>query len=166
MLSVKRSSGKVVLFSIIIVILCSYSQIALESAIIVKAQTKTEAWEAITTAAEKAELASSYNIDVSMQVQKINEAINDYHAGNYTGAYEKANLARAQIEDLIKSYRWGRVFPYILIPINIVLVAAIVVFFGKNIVKWFKKEQREEFLNLEIVYEEKEEEQSVSEEQA
>jgi len=43
-----------------------------------------------------------------------------------------------------------------LIPVNAVLIIAIFVFFRRNIVNWFKGRRDDEFLDMEIIYEEPE----------
>lgn len=122
----------------------------------VSGATKTEAYDAITTAFTKIEEASSEGLNVTQQITKINSAIQDYSNGFYTDAYAKAQEVIDETTELITDLKTGRLFPYILIPFNIILVAAIIVFFGRNIRDWYRKRRDEEFKDLEIIYLEEE----------
>jgi len=95
--------------------------------------TKTEAYDAITTAFTKIEEASREGINITQQITKINAAIQDYNNGLYDDAYFKAQEVITETTELITDLKTGRLFPYILIPFNIILVAAVIVFFGRNI---------------------------------
>ncbi len=123
----------------------------------VSAATKTEAFESITTAFELIEQASEQGINVTNQASKLNGAISNYNSGNYNNAYSIAQEIIVDVEELIDNYRTGRLFPYILIPFNLALVASLIVFFGRNVKNWYQKRRDEEYLDLEIVYENGEE---------
>ncbi|MGC9781079.1 MAG: hypothetical protein HZR80_17680 [Candidatus Heimdallarchaeota archaeon] len=123
----------------------------------VSAATQTEAFEAITTAFELIEQASEQGINVTNQATKLNSAISDYNSGNYNNAYNVAQEIIVDVEELIDNYRTGRLFPYILIPFNLALVASLIIFFGRNVKNWYQKRRDEEYLDLEIVYENGEE---------
>lgn len=112
----------------------------------------TEAFSAITAAFEEIEKASEKNIEVDDLVAELNIAINYYQNGDYQSAYEKANNVKEEAETMIQNYRKGTVIPYFIIPLNLVLIAAFVYFFGKDIINWYKNQRKEEFLDLEIVY--------------
>lgn len=114
--------------------------------------TKTEAYDAITTAFTKIEEASREGINITQQITKLNIAIQDYNNGLFDDAYDKAQEVIEETTELITDLKTGRLFPYILIPFNIILVAAIVVFFGRNIKDWYKNRRDDEFKDLEIVY--------------
>lgn len=118
----------------------------------VSGATKTEAYVAITTAFTKIEEASREGINVTQQITKINTAIQDYNNGLYDDAYDKAQEVIEETTELITDLKTGKIFPYILIPFNIILVAAIIVFFGRNIRDWYRNRRDDEFKDLEIVY--------------
>jgi len=110
--------------------------------------TKNEAYEAIIQAFIKIEEASKESINVTTYVSKINSAIQDYNDGFYTEAYDKASEIIDELIELIASYKTGKLFPYILIPINIVCIAAIVVSLVRNIKNRSIKEQDTESNDL------------------
>jgi hypothetical protein len=112
----------------------------------------TEAFSAITAAFEEIEKASEKNIEVDDLVAELNIAINYYENGNYQSAYDKANNVKEEAETMIQNYRKGTIIPYFIIPLNLVLITAFVYFFGKDIINWYKNQRKEEFLDLEIVY--------------
>ncbi len=118
--------------------------------------TKTETYDAITTAFTKIEEASREGINITPQITKLNAAIQDYNNGLYDDAYFKAQEVITETTELITDLKAGRLFPYILIPFNIILVAAVIVFFGRNIRDWYKKRRDDEYKDLEIVYIEEE----------
>ncbi|MFW9922797.1 MAG: hypothetical protein ACFFDW_05850 [Candidatus Thorarchaeota archaeon] len=118
----------------------------------VHAATQTEAFQAITIAYEKIREASLEGAAVNELIDTLNQAIQDYNEGKFNSAYDIANQVIEDAEDLLSSLRWGNVFPYILIPINIILIAAIIVFFGRNILGWFRNRRDEEYMDLEIDY--------------
>ncbi len=109
--------------------------------------TKAETYEAITQAFVKIEEASKEGINVTEYVSKINSAIQDYNDGLYTEAYDKANEIIAELIDLIASFKTGKLFPYILIPFNVVCIAALVVSLVRNIRNRTTKEYVDEPLN-------------------
>lgn len=124
----------------------------------VSADDQSDAYDAITEAFEKIELATSRGIDVNTQINLLNDALDDYNDGLYTEAYNKAQTVIDQTDELLATVTGGQLFPYILIPVNAVLIVIVIVFFGRNIVDWFKGRRDEEFLDMEIVYTETEEE--------
>ncbi|MHA1307700.1 MAG: hypothetical protein ACTSSB_03100 [Candidatus Heimdallarchaeota archaeon] len=130
----------------------------------VLAATKSEAFSSITEAYEKIELATSRGIDVKAQINLLNEALNEYNNGHYTDAFNKAEEVISQTDALLETITGGQLFPYILIPVNAVLIVAVIIFFGRNIVDWFKGRRDEEFLDMAIIYEESEEESIETEE--
>ena len=136
-------------------IICSNSNLMPTT---VSAADQTEAFDAITEAFEKIELATSRGIDVKTQINLLNDALNDYNNGQYTDAYNKAKNVTTQTEELLATITGGQLFPYILIPVNAILIVIVIVFFGRNVVDWFKGRRDEEFLDMEIIYEEPEEE--------
>ncbi|NHJ06127.1 MAG: hypothetical protein EAX90_14970 [Candidatus Heimdallarchaeota archaeon] len=119
----------------------------------VKCVTKEEAFTALTEAFEKIKEASIEGVDVSDFVLRINYALKDYNLGFFDDSYNESIAILEEVSEILANIRWGKIFPYIIIPINIVLVAAIIVFFGRNIWGWFKKKADQEFLDLEIIYE-------------
>ena len=123
--------------------------------------TQQEAWDEIITAFDKVQQASAEGIDVTSLTNQLNDAIEAYELSNYDSAYDTAHNVLLEAEDLITNNRWGRIFPYVLIPINVVLIAAIVVFFGRHVVRWYRIRRDEEFMDLEIVYETSEEKKEV-----
>ena len=129
---------------------------------LVQGATQEEAFESITKAFEKVEQASRESIDVSDYIASLNQALNMYHTGNYDGAYALAESVLEEVTENINNVRWGKVFPYVIIPINLVLIAGIIVFFGKNILGWFRRKKDEEYLDLEIVYETESEEKTAT----
>ncbi|MBK5112755.1 MAG: hypothetical protein KGD59_00765 [Candidatus Heimdallarchaeota archaeon] len=157
----KRTHSKRILFTRKVVLVYLFLSIVFFFPVynkfnLVTGATKTEAYDAITLAFIKIEEASREGINVTQQITKINSAIQDYNDGLYTEAYDKAHEITEEMIGLIASHKSGRLFPYILIPFNIVLVAAIIVFFGRNIRDWYRKRRNEEFKDLEIVYIEEE----------
>lgn len=119
----------------------------------VSAATKEEAFNSIISAFEKIEQASIDGIDVQSYIDDLNDALEKYHAGLYDEAYTIAETVTEEVTDIISKVQWDKVSAYVIVPINIVLVAAIVVFFGRNILGWFRRRRDEEYLDLEIVYE-------------
>lgn len=153
----KKIFNKKTLFSRKIVIICLFLSVVFFIPVFNKSNfisgaTKTEAYDAITTAFTKIEEASREGIIITQQITKINTAIQDYNNGLYDDAYEKAQEVIEETTELITDLKTGRLFPYILIPFNIILVAAIIVFFGRNIRDWYKNRRDDEFKDLEIVY--------------
>jgi len=123
--------------------------------------TQQEAWDEIIAAFDKVQQASTEGIDVISLTNQLNDAIEAYELNNYDSAYDTAHNVLLEAEDLITNNRWSRIFPYVLIPINVVLIAAVVVFFGRHVVRWFRIRRDEEFMDLEIVYETSEEKKEV-----
>jgi len=119
----------------------------------VKCVTEEEAFSALTEAFEKIKEASNEGIDVNDFVQRLNYALRDYELGFFDDSYNESIAILEEVSEILANIRWGKIFPYIIIPINIVLIAAIIVFFGRNIWGWFKKKADQEFLDLEIIYE-------------
>jgi hypothetical protein len=157
----RRTPSNRTLFTRKVVLICLFLTIAFflpinNNSHRVTGATKTEAYDAITTAFIKIEEASRESINVTQQITKINNAIQDYKNGLYSEAYDLAQEVIDETTELISNFKAGRIFPYILIPFNIVLVAAIIVFFGRNIRDWYRKRRDEEYKDLEIVYIEEE----------
>ena len=123
--------------------------------------TQQEAWNEIITAFDKVQQASNEGIDVTGLTSQLNDAIEDYELGNYDTAYDAAYNVLLEAEDLIANNLWSKIFPYVLIPINVVLIASIIVFFGRHVVRWYRIRRDEEFMDLEIVYETPEEKKEV-----
>jgi len=123
--------------------------------------TQQEAWDEIIAAFDKVQQASNEGIDVTSLTNQLNDAIEDYELSNFNSAYDAAHNVLLEAEDLIATNRWSRIFPYVLIPINVVLIAAVVVFFGRHVVRWFRIRRDEEFMDLEIVYETSEKKKEV-----
>ena len=123
--------------------------------------TQQEAWDEIISAFDKVQQASTEGIDVSSLTDQLNDAIEAYELSNYDTAYDTAHSVLLEAEDLITNNRWSRIFPYVLIPINVVLIAAIGVFFGRHVVRWYRIRRDEEFMDLEIAYETSEEKKEV-----
>jgi len=132
--------------------------------ITVSADDKTDAFDAITLAYEKIELASSRGLNVATQISLLNDALNDYNQGRYIDAFNKAHEVIDQTDELLDNLTNGRLFPYILIPVNAILIVVVIVFFGRNILDWFKGRRDEEFLDMEINYDQPEEEVEIIEE--
>ncbi|MCK5047331.1 MAG: hypothetical protein KAS22_12170, partial [Candidatus Heimdallarchaeota archaeon] len=107
--------------------------------------TQQEAWDEIISAFDKVQQASTEGIDVSSLTDQLNDAIEAYELSNYDTAYDTAHSVLLEAEDLITNNRWSRIFPYVLIPINVVLIAAVVVFFGRYAVRWYRIRRDEEF---------------------
>jgi len=123
--------------------------------------TQQEAWDEIIAAFDKVQQASTEGIDVSSLTNQLNDAIEAYELSNYVSAYDTAHNVLLEAEDLIANNRWSVIFPYVLIPVNIVLIAAVVVFFGRYAVRWYRIRRDEEFMDLEIIYETSEEKKEV-----
>lgn len=119
----------------------------------VKCVTEEEAFSALTEAFEKVKEASTEGVDVSDFVQRLNYALRDYELGFFDDSYTTSITILEEVTEILANIRWGKIFPYIIIPINLVLIAAIIVFFGRNVWGWFKKKADQEFLDLEIIYE-------------
>ncbi len=119
----------------------------------VTAATKDETFDLIVSAFEKIEQATLEGIDVQSYIDNLNIALEKYRVGLYNQAYTIAETIRDEVTEIINNARWGKIFPYVIIPINIIVIAAIIVFFGRNILGWFKRKRDEEYLDLEIVYE-------------
>ena len=120
----------------------------------VKGVSETEAFFAISEAFEKVQEASRESVDVTDYIVRLNTALQHYNEGDYDTAYNLAVTVLEEVTENLSNIRWGKIFPYIIIPVNVVLVAAIVVFFGRNILGWFRKINNEIYLDLEIVYKE------------
>ncbi|MHA1186212.1 MAG: hypothetical protein ACTSXA_13835 [Candidatus Heimdallarchaeota archaeon] len=120
------------------------------------ADAKSDAFDAIVEAYGKIEQATSKGLDVKTQINLLNDALDDYNNGQYTDALNKAQEVIDQTDELLETITVGQLFPYILIPVNAVLIIAIFVFFRRNIVNWFKGRRDDEFLDMEIIYEEPE----------
>ena len=119
----------------------------------VTAATEEEAFDSIISAFEKIEQATLEGITVQSYIDDLNIALEKYHNGLFDEAYSIAETVKEEVTEIINSARWGKIFPYVIVPVNIVLIAAIVVFFGRNILGWFRRRRDEEYLDLEIVYE-------------
>lgn len=123
--------------------------------------TQQEAWDEIIATFDKIQQASNEGIDVTSLTSQLNDAIEAYEQGNYDTAFDTAHDVLLEAEDLIANNRWSKIFPYVLIPINVVLIAAIIVFFGRHVVHWYRIRRDEDFMDLEIVYEASEEQKEV-----
>lgn len=146
-------SKKIIQFFFLLVIVATSIQLTLSNTVMItEAATQTEAFESITTAFEKIEQASREGIDVQTFIDDLNTALSKYHEGDFDGAYDLAESILVDVTETLNNARWGKVFPYVIIPINIVLIAGIIVFFGRNILGWFRRKRDEEYLDLEIVY--------------
>ena len=128
----------------------------------VTSYTEQEAYDAIIEAFVIIEQASKEGIDVNDFVDRLNSALNHYENNDYDEAYSEASQIAEELQEILTRARWNLIAPYVLLPINLVLIAAIVVFFGRNIRGWFRKKRDEEFLDLEFVYEERETQNNVT----
>ncbi|MEA2070517.1 MAG: hypothetical protein U9O98_04425 [Asgard group archaeon] len=115
-----------------------------------------EAFEEIGRAYEKIQRASLEGLNVESLIADLNIAITLYENEEYDEAFAKAAIVYEEASDLVSEAQLKKVFPYIIIPVNIVLIAAIFLFFGRNVWNWYKNRRDKEFLELEIVYEEEE----------
>lgn len=140
-------------FMILLVIINAINLTNFNTITQVNAATEEEAFDSIINAFQKIEQATLEGIAVQSYVDDLNVALAKYHAGLFDEAYTIAETIIDEVTEIISSARWGKIFPYIIIPVNIVLIAAIVVFFGRNILGWFRRRRDEEYLDLEIVYE-------------
>ncbi|MHA1156747.1 MAG: hypothetical protein ACTSQK_11625 [Candidatus Heimdallarchaeota archaeon] len=140
-------------FIILLVIIQTANLTNLDIVTQVTAATEEEAFDSIISAFDKIEQASVEGIAVQSYVDELNVALVKYHDGLYDEAFTIAEAVKEEITEVINSARWGKIFPYVIIPVNVVLIAAIAVFFGRNILGWFRNRRDEEYLDLEIVYE-------------
>lgn len=147
---VKKNYSKILLLLLVIII----SPIVLNQINSAQGATQQEAYDQIILAYEKVQQISREGVDVEDLTADLNIALNLYHQENYDDAFAIASEVLDAAEELLANLRWGEIFPYVLIPINIVIVAAVIVFFGRNLLGWFRKKRDEEFMELEIVYEE------------
>ena len=154
------SKSKRIAFSVILmtILLLTFQFKISRNELLVQGATQEEAFESIIKAYEKVEQASRESIDVSDYITSLNQALEKYHVGDYDGAYTLAELVLEEVTETLSNVRWGKVFPYVIIPINLVLIAGIIVFFGRNILGWFRRKRDEEYLDLEIMYETESEE--------
>lgn len=120
--------------------------------------TQTEAFEEIVAAYNKIKEATNLGLRVKSLTKALNTAIDYYDQEKYDQAYNKASEVRQEAVELIAQFRVNNILPYILIPINVVLIAGLIVFFGRDVYNWYKERRNEEFKDLEIVYDEKVEE--------
>ncbi len=149
----------VFLFILSSLFIASYSTIYF-----VSAATQQEAWDEIIAAFDKVQQASTEGIDVTSLSNQLSDAVKAYDLGSYNTAYDIAHNVLLEAEDLIANNRWSKIFPYVLIPINIVLIAAVIVFFGRYVVRWYRIHRDEEFMDLEIVYETSDEKKMMEDE--
>lgn len=123
--------------------------------------TQQEAWDEIIAAFDKVQQASNEGIDVTSLTSQLNDAIEAFELNDFVSAYDTAHEVLLEAEDLIATNRWSKIFPYVLIPVNVVLIAAIIVFFGRHVFRWYRIRRDEEFMDLEIVYDITEEKKEV-----
>ncbi|MBD3189728.1 MAG: hypothetical protein GF308_03750 [Candidatus Heimdallarchaeota archaeon] len=117
--------------------------------------TQTEAFEEIVAAFNKIKEATNLGLGVKSLTKDLNVAIDYYDREKYDQAYNKALEVQQEASELISRFRVNNILPFILIPINVILVAGLIVFFGRDVYNWYKQRRNEEFKDLEIVYDEK-----------
>lgn len=146
----KRLVKYLLIFFIGLIFISFHSDIYLKDTISVS---QSDAYFAITEAFEKVQEASREAIDVSDYVTRLNLALEAFNEGDYDSAYNIAVTVLEEVTQNLNNIRWGKIFPYIIIPVNVVLIAAIIVFFGRNVMGWFRNLNDELFMDFEIVYE-------------
>ncbi|NHJ84292.1 MAG: hypothetical protein FK734_02445 [Asgard group archaeon] len=149
----KSTVKKTLLLSIVLLIIFLSIQFNSQTHILmVKATTEQEAFTAITNAFEDIQQASEEGMDVQVFVNRLNGALDDYYSENYEDAYDEAMAIIEDVNNELQIYERNQLFNYVLIPVNSFIVIAMILVFGLNILKWYKKQSKEEYLDLEIVY--------------
>ncbi|MBN1328053.1 MAG: hypothetical protein JXA54_01155 [Candidatus Heimdallarchaeota archaeon] len=116
------------------------------------AASEEDAYSTITTAYETIEQASQEGLDVTSYIARLNDALNDYFLEEYTSAYNKALLIIEDVNNNLQIYKRNRAFTYIIIPFNLLIVAALIAILGMKMIKWHNLQSDEEFLDMQIVY--------------
>ena len=116
--------------------------------------TEEDAYKAITDAFEVIERASKSGLDVSQYVEQLNAALENFENGNYEEAFTIAEDVKKETNQKLNSFRWDKASPYFIATLNLAVILVVVFVWGRKIWGWFKKQREEEYLELEIVYEE------------
>lgn len=116
--------------------------------------TQEEAFTAITEAFEVVEQASKAGLEVEPFVAKLNDALEEYTRGNYDKAITMAQEVKEDVSQLLSKFRWDKLYPYLIALLNLTVILVVIFGWGRKIWGWFVKQREEEYLDLEIVYEE------------